>query len=602
MLDSQEDLLHYYRRELTYLRTMGQTFSKKYPKIAGRLELGPDHSNDPNTERLLEAFAFLTGRIQLSIDNEFPEISNALLGLLYPHLMNPLPSMTIVRFDPDLKQKIPSKGHLIPKDTPIFSQSQAGDLCRFRTGYPVRVWPLEVSQAGFESVNQHEFLDSASGGSTVLRLRIESPSGALNTLDFESLRFYLHGERTITFELYELLFAHTQTVVIVPEGARDPVFLPKGALSPVGFAPDENVIPCPPHAHPGYRLLQEYFSCPEKFMFFDVGQLDQHGSKKYFDILFLLKEHPSKNMIVRPDMFVLGCTPAINLFSRTTDPIRLDHRQSEYLLHPDHRREWTTEIYSINKVSSSNNVQNETKVYEPFYSFTHLSEQNDHKAFWHARRVPTGRDDLPGTHMKLTFLDLDFQPALPPSEVVFAHTLCTNRGLAEKLPNNAKMEMEFAAPVANITCIKKPSLELQPGLNGASLWKLVSQLSLNHLSLTSGEDGLKSLQEILKLYSISSSISIERQVMGIREMSCRPMVRHLGHEGWRGFCRGTGITLRFDENLYVGSSAFMFASVLNHFFSLYSSINSFTELSIKRVQEERVWKQWPPMVGKKKVL
>ena len=162
--------------------------------------------------------------------------------------------------------------------------------------------------------------------------------------------------------------------------------------------------------------------------------------------------------------------------------------------------------------------------------------------------------------------------------------------------------MEFAAPVANITCIKKPSLELQPGLNGASLWKLVSQLSLNHLSLTSGEDGLKSLQEILKLYSISSSTSIERQIMGIREMSCRPMVRHLGHEGWRGFCRGTGITLRFDKNLYVGSSAFMFASVLNHFFSLYSSINSFTELSIKRVQEERVWKQWPPMVGKKKVL
>jgi len=337
-------------------------------------------------------------------------------------------------------------------------------------------------------------------------------------------------------------------------------------------------------------------------MFFDVGQLNRHGSKKYFDLLFHLKEQPPTNVPLHPDMFLLGCTPIINLFSKTTDPVRLDHRQSEYLLHPDYRREQTTEIYSINKVSSSNNFQDETKVYEPFYSFSHSMEQNDHQAFWHARRVPTGRDDLPGTHMKLTLLDLDFQPARSPSEVLFAHTLCTNRGLAEKLPNHAKLEMEHAAPVANITCVKKPSMAIRTELSGASLWKLVSQLSLNQLSLTSGGDGLKSLQEILKLYSVGSSDSIDRQIQGIREMICRPVVRHLGREEWRGFCRGIGITLRFDKNLYVGSSAFLFASILNHFFSLYSTINSFTQLSIERVQQEGIWKKWPPTAGTKKIL
>jgi type VI secretion system protein ImpG len=602
MLGSQEDLLLYYQRELTYLRKMGQSFAEKYPKIAGRLELGPEQSQDPNVERLLESFAFLTGRVQLSIENEFPEIGNALLGILYPHLLNPVPSMGIARLEPDPKQGIPSTGYLVPKETPVFAQSNQGEPCRFRTSYPVRLWPVDVSYAGFESTDKYEFLDSVSNVATVLRLRVESKAGALNKMDLDSLRFYLNGELTTIYEIYELLFAHTQDVALLPEGSKAPILLSRNALSPVGFEQDENVIPCLPYSHPGYRLLQEYFTFCEKFMFFDVGELGRQGSKKYFDILFLLDQRPREHIVVSRDTFVLGCTPIINLFSKTTDPIRLDHRKTEYLLHPDHRRERTTEIYSINKVSSSNNALDETQVYEPFYSFTHRLEENDHKTFWHGRRVPTGRKDMPGTHMQLTFLDLDFQPAKPPTEVVFAHTLCTNRGLAEELPENAKLQTEFAAPIADITCIKRPSPQLESNLSGASLWKLVSQLSLNHLSLTGDREGLKALQEILRLYSFSNRLSTDQQIMGIREMSCEKVVRHVGLEGWRGFCRGTEITLRFDEQQYVGSSAFLLASVLNRFFPLYTSINSFTQLSIKRFQQEGTWKRWPPMAGGKAVL
>src|SRR5205809_901704 len=87
-MTDQEDFLRYYHGELTYLRRMGAIFAERYPKLAGRLELSPHDCADPHIERLLESFAFLTARIQRRLDGEFPEFTSALLGVLYPHLLN----------------------------------------------------------------------------------------------------------------------------------------------------------------------------------------------------------------------------------------------------------------------------------------------------------------------------------------------------------------------------------------------------------------------------------------------------------------------------------------------------------------------------------
>ena len=139
--------------------------------------------------------------------------------------------------------------------------------------------------------------------------------------------------------------------------------------------------------------------------------------------------------------------------------------------------------------------------------------------------------------------------------------------------------------------------------------RLISHLSLNYLSLSNGEESLKALREILMLYSFSDHIytyqhqaSTYQQISGIREMSCRKVVRRVGADAWKGFCRGIEVTLTFDERLYVGSSAFLLASVLNHFFPLYASVNSFTHLIIKSYQREGIWKKWPPTAGEQIVL
>lgn len=595
-----DDLVGYYRRELSYLREMGREFAARYPKIAARLELATDESPDPHVERLIESFAFLTARLQYNIDAEFPEITSTLLGILYPQMIEPVPSMAIAHFDVDPAQGKLTSGYSVAKNTSLFARANGGLVCRFRTCYPLTLWPVEVEYADFESPDQYPF--AGSRVSTVLRLRLRCHGADLSELEWRRLRFFLHGERRVAFELYQLLVQHVDSVVLRSADGSRVVPLSKQALRPVGFGDDEDVLPYPAHAHSAYRLLQEYFAFPDKFLFFDLEGLDAGFKGDTLDILILLDRPPGRRLAVNRDTFRLNCTPIVNLFRKSSEPIRWDHRTTEYRLVPDMRREKSTEIHSILRVSATSDADDGSRVFAPFYAYTHTMEQRGQKAFWHARRRPTGRADLPGTDVYLSFLDLEFNPAQPASQVVYAHTLCTNRRLAEQLSAGALLDIEEGVPRKAITCLTKPTPQGEPALDAAGQWRLISHLALNHLSLSEGRASLNALREILLLYSHSDHDTVKQQINGIVSMSSRRIVRRVGPDAWRGFCRGTEITLTFDEELYVGSSPFLLASVLNRFFALYTSVNSFTQLVIKSRQREGIWYQWQPMAGEQDIL
>ena len=588
--DGWEGLLEYYNRELAYLRRSGGEFAKRYPKIASRLELGIGPSADPHVERLIESFAFLTARIQRDIENEFPEITSALLSVVYPQFLNPIPSMAVAQFNVDPTQGKITSGYLINRQTPLFAETMEALPCRFRTCYPVVLWPVQISYAGFESTDQFSFLDNSPRVATVLRLRVDVLAGSLKDLELKQLRFHLSGDLNVAFRLYELIFGNMVSVALLPEGSTSPVFLPENSVKPVGFGSDEEVIPYPPHAHAAYGLLQEYFTFPEKFLFFDLDNLDRHASDKSFDILFMFDMTPRQRLTLDNETFRLGCTPIINLFRKTTEPIRLDQRKTEYALVPDQRRERTTEIHSIQTVSLTSNPEDKTRLVEPFFSFHHQAETEEQRAFWYMTRQPAVRKDMSGTEMSMRLVDLDFNPAEPPAQTIFAHTLCTN------------LQIEEAAPAAEIVCLTKPSAQLDPPLGGSTLWRVVSHLSLNYLSLSGDEESLRALREILRLYSYLDDASVTQQISGIRDLSCKTVVRRVGTDAWKGFCRGIEVNLLFDEELYVGSSAFLFGSVLNRFFALYASVNSFTQLVIRSKQRDGVWKKWPPTIGEQIVL
>lgn len=596
-----DDMLRYYLDELSYLRSMGADFASSYPKVAARLELQPGECPDPHVERLIESFAFLTARIQRDLDADFPEIAAELLDVLYPHYLRPIPSLGVARFDVDPERGKLTSGYEVPRGTPLFAHAERGAICRLRTCYPVTLWPLTVTEAEVEEPDRYDFTSGLPDVTALLRLRLESQTDPFEVLGVDRLRFHLTGDPVLVGRVYELLLVDLKGVVIAPGGGAAPFHLPPSAVQPVGFAEDEALIPYPRSSHPGYRLLQEYFAFPDKFHFVDLEGLAGRARGTATDVLFLLRRRPGR-LPVRPATFALGCTPVVNLFAKTSEPIRIDHRQIEYRLVPDMRREKTTEIHSVVSVSGSSDASDQAREYAPFYSFTHAMQRRGQKAFWHARRVPAQGDKL-GTEMLLSFRDLDFRPALPPDETVFAHVLCTNRGLAAELPaEEPLLQTDEALPVRRIVCVRKPTRPLTPPLGGQALWRLVSHLSLNYLSLEGGEAGLRALQEILGLYCFSDAPSLQRQIHGIRGVTPRKVVRRMGDAAWKGFCRGTEITLTFDESQYVGSSAFLLASVLNRFFALYASTNSFTQLAIQRVGREGEWKRWLPMAGAGVVL
>jgi type VI secretion system protein ImpG len=375
------------------------------------------------------------------------------------------------------------------------------------------------------------------------------------------------------------------------------------AIRPVGFGSDEAVLHYPRHAHPGYRLLQEYFAFPRKFLFMDVRGLDRGLSGSAFDLLLLLGRSPATDLMIDTDTFVLGCAPVANLFPKTSEPIRLDHTKSEYRLVPDAHREASTEIHTVLSVSASADGTDELKRLNAYYSFDHAAARDRTDVFWVARRVGTGRRRLPGTQMMLSFVDLSFDPRVPADQTVYAHTLCTNRRLAEQLPAGAKLSTEIGAPVSSIEAMHKPTPQLDPPLGGETRWRLVSHLSLNHLSLQNGDEGLTALREILLLYGNYDSKSAQRQINGIREMHCRPVVERLGKEAWRGFARGTEVRLVFDPSAFPGANPYLFASVLRHFFALYASLNSFTRLVVEDSRRPgEIWKRWPALAGTRELL
>lgn len=605
MLDSDEESLRYYLEELNYLRDSGQEFAARHPKVAARLELQPGECPDPHVERLIESFAFLTGRIQSGLDADFPEMARELLDVLYPHYLRPIPSLAVARFELDPERHKLTSACEVERGTALFAHAERGALCRFQTCYPVTLWPVEIIGVELETPDRYDFTSRMPDVAEILKLSLRSQADSFEALGLDSLRFHLTGDPVLVGELYELLMTDLRRIAIVPPGGppggTDPFLLQPSALQPVGFAEEEALIPYPNNSHPGSRLLQEYFAFQEKFHFVDLKGLAGGARGKATDVLFLLRRRPGR-LSLKPDTFALGCTPVVNLFSKTSEPIRVDHRHIEYRLVADMRRDATTEVYSVKAVSGSSDASDQTREYAPFYSFTHAMERRGQKAFWHAKRVPAlgGKS---GTDIMISFRDLDFRPALPPDETVFAHVLCTNRGLAAErpadLPNGESLlQTDEALPVRRIVCLRKPTPPLMPPLAGQTLWRLVSRLSLNYLSLEGGKDGLPiALHEILRLYCFSDAPSLQSQIQGIRGVSLRKVVHRMGEAAWKGFCRGTEITLTIDQTQYKGGSALLLASVLNRYFALYASTNSFTQLVIKREKREGEWKRWLPMAG-----
>jgi type VI secretion system protein ImpG len=603
----RDELLAYYERELTFVRRMAAGFAEKYPKIAGRLLLEPGKSEDPHVERLIESFAFLAARIHLKVDDEFPEITESVLQILYPHYLAPIPSMSIVQFALDPEQGKLSTGYTIERHRRLYSRPSRDTTCKFRTCYPVTLWPIELQAVRVDAPGPVGASGKPAPAALTLTLRAFRDI-RLSALEIDQLRFFLNGESQLVHRLYEIVFRHCTGVELRrPGGPSVPLGL--SALAEVGFNKDEGMLPYSNRSFLGYRLIQEYFHFPEKFLFFEINGLSalrKGGFDGEVSIVLLLDEPPRLEQKLEPQNFRLGCTPVVNLFEQTAEPIRLDHAHTEYRVVPDVRRQRTSEVYTVDGVTSLSPSTGQSVPFQPFYSFKHSFERQQQQTFWHATRRLSGRKDDPGTEVYLTLVDLNFRPTRPPTDVITVAVTCTNRDLPGMLPFGeleGDFDLEGAAPVRRITCLIKPTRTVRPPLRDGAQWRLISHLSLNFLSaVEGGADGdPEVLQEILKLYDFSDSAAVQQQILGLTNVMSRQVWRRIRTGRGSGFVRGIEATLEFDEMRYVGTGVYLFSSVLEKFLGLYVSINSFSEM-IASTKQRGMLKRWPPRSGLQPLL
>ncbi|HVN21283.1 MAG TPA: type VI secretion system baseplate subunit TssF [Dongiaceae bacterium] len=609
----RNELREYYESELTFLRQMGAEFADKYPKIASRLLLESDRCEDPHVERMLEAFALLAARVHLRIDDDFPQITESLLNILYPHYLRPVPSMTVAQFHTDPESGKLTSALKIPKGTVLYSRPVEGVPCKFRTSYDTTLWPFKVSQAQWITPDRVRPALRASEAA-VFRVELECfPDVSFEKLELDTLSFYLNGESSIVHALYELLCRNCARILV-----RDPL-KPKAPvrelsvrnLRPLGFGENEDVLPYPRRSFLGYRLLQEYFAFPEKFFFMSLkglAELQRAGFSSKAELLFMISpfeqdgRHQRLEVAVNERTMRLGCAPIINLFSQVAEPILVDQTRYQYPIVPDARRRQTMEIYSVDEVVSTDPETHETVTYHPLYSERH-AVQGTSPAYWYITRSLSNRKGDEGTDVFLSLVDLSSRPTQLDYDTVTVRCTCTNRDLVARLPFGSEagdFEMSGSAAVKRIVALHKPTRTLRPPLDGRTLWSLISHLSLNYLSIV--DDGREALQKILELYDFSDSADIKKQIGGIASVSSRRHFTRVASEYGVGFARGTRVEIEFDEEQFSGSGAYLFASVLEKFLGLYTSMNSFTQLVARSRQRREALEEWDPRAGQSALI
>ncbi len=617
-----DPFLPYYERELAVLRQRAAEFAREHPKVAARLSLGHDESRDPHVERLLQGVAYLNARIHERLDDDFPELSDTLLDLLYPHYLRPVPSMTIVEMEIDRKQAGLVAGHRVPRGTVLETESVGDETCLYRTCFELDLWPLEVRGA---RVTVPPFdLPTAPPARAEALLQVElasfAPTVPVGQMPIDRLRFHLHlGIGQSILALYELILTKCLGVLVEDPASGKAMMLPPRAITASGFDHDDAALPADARTSPGYRLLSEAFTLPQRFLFIDVQGLNGAIPKDCgpnLRLSFILTEsHRELERLVTASAVRLGCTPVVNLFSQRLDPLRTTGTESEYCLTPDARRPAALEVYSLLGVRAGGPGERPRAVL-PLYGQSSpitVSRGGEFEGLRYAavRRIrreprPDGTVDT-GSDVWISLIDPLVGPTAIADLTVHAEALCTNRNVTNMLPftvDRPRLTLrDGVGPVGRIACLARPTRPLrhQPGRGTA--WRLISHLSLNHLSLVDQGDGqaAAALRQMLTLYlhdDLDDYAQKQRWIQGISRISGRRVAARVPGIGG-GIAQGCEVELELDDERFADHAGFLFASLIERLLASHVTINSFTRLvatSRQRDSRKEPWR-WPPRTG-----
>lgn len=619
-------LLRYYNQELQHVRDMGAEFAREFPKIAGRLGIEGLECADPYVERLLEGFAFLAARVQLKIDSEFPRFTQHLLEMVYPRYLAPTPSMAVVQLQPDLREPALAAGVRVPRDAVMHSMAgrDTSVTCQFRLANDVTLWPLEMLEA--------KILDGTAAMAAVgvrpnerarsaLRLSFRCTAGVqVQQLALDELPLYLVGADNLPADLYTQILGGGVGVLVRGAGSSAPATaLGRDAIQRMGFEDEEALLPPSRRQFSGYRLLQEYFAFPQRYLFVRLvglrAALSQIAGDRFEVIILFEPGAQNLESTVGVDNFRLYCGAAVNLFPRTADRIHIEPSVPEYHLVVDRTRPMDFEVYDILEVQGFGDRTEPDRQFKPFYACTEQSWHSRDSAYFTLRREPrrlssrqrvTGpRASYIGSEIFLSLVDPDEAPFESNLRQLAASTLCTNRDLPLTIPiakGTTDFTLESAAPVESVRCVAGLSRPRPSFAHGDASWRFISHLSLNYLSIVdSAEDGAAGLREMLGLYADPNDPVAQRQIEGVRNVSSKSVVGRVPVAGPITYGRGTQVTLTLEDAAFQGSNSYLLGSVLEEFFARFASINSFSKTLLRSTERGEI-ARWPIRLGNRSTL
>ena len=630
------EFLEYYNRELNYIREAGREFAGQYPKIAGRLGMQGIEVSDPYVERLMEGFSFLTARIHMKMDAEFPQITQSLLEVLHPHYVAPTPSMSVAQLVLDTKRGNLNQGFKVKRGTVLRARLANKKEIRFTIGHEQELWPVELEHAeisgvpvelplkrmGFNGRNQPTVMSS-------LRMRFNVVGGAkLNALDgFDKLCFFINGQDIISHQLLELIMGHT--IGVVCHDDKRPMRwvnrLDKSAVKHEGFETTQSLLPLDPRVFHGYRILHEYFAFPQRFLFFSINDLikglklpatlEGDQDLKSFELTFLF-DHRFLDLEsnISADNFQLNCVPVINLFPFKANRIPVTPNLHEYHVVPDRSKPMDYEVYSVNEVEAMHEGQRGSQPFTEMFRALGANTDEQH-GYFSVRREPRqisdtaqrsgSRTSYLGSEVYLSLSDPNNPPFDQNIEALTVRLSCTNRDLPLLLRAGDAIDFRFSEflPTRRIDLLRDPSKPRPALARGAYAWRLLSHLNLNYSSLMdlNEEEGATALRELLRIYADVADASVAKQINGIRKVSIEPMHHRIPMPGPILYGRGVKIEIEVDELAFSGISPYLLGAVLEQFFARHVSINLMTELVLKTMQRGEIGR-WKPRMGARPVV
>lgn len=629
-------MLKHYNNELHFMREMGAEFSQSYPKIAERLGIESEQCADPYVERLLEGFAFLTARVHLKIEEEFPKFCQQLLAMVYPDYLAPLPSMTVVQMVPEPGDGSTAEGFPLNRGTALRSGlgTDMQTSCEYRTAQNVTLYPLKISKAEYlgnraalANLGVKPGRDVAAG----VRIEVKTQGGvALNEIRINELPLYLGGSGNIPLWLYEQILGHVcgLSIAVGEKGKRQVISLPASNVRRMGFEANEAMLNYRSRSFDGYRLLREYFAFPERFRFINLCGLkaalaDAAGDS--FELIIHLSQRSSElENVVDERNFLPFCTPAVNIFPKRADRIHINDRDYEFHVVPDRSKPLDFEVYQVLEVTGYGTHASESQPFLPFYGLSDSKRAGETSAYYTVQRKPRvlssrqkaqgARSSYLGQEVFLSLVDAHEAPYSTDLAQLGVRTLCSNRDLPMQMPlgqSGGDFTLEVNAPIDVIRCVAGPTrpgsanTSSDPGeatMTGDYAWRIISHLSLNYLSLIDQDkdEGAVALREMLGLYS-NYSAQAAGQIHGVLSINARPVTRRLAIPGPISFGRGLEIQVVLEESAFEAGGMFLFGSVLEEFFSKYVSVNNLTEMVVVSDRKSEI-ARWPVRMGTRPTL